>query len=401
MSSSSSSSFSRSSSSSFERRRVFCNKKRKQRKRVEEKILTQSTPTAGKESSSSSLETGNVTLGTMTFGNQNNELEAHEQMNIAYDEYNVKTIDTAEMYAVPFDERWQGKTDEFIGSWMKGRGNRSEVCLLTKVAGRSEMKLRGREKGEENRLTEKQIIRSVECSLERLQTDYVDLLQIHWPDRYVSLFGQKPYERKNERSDDEITFEEQASAMQKLIESGKVRFSGLSNETSFGVSEFASLSKYENKPKMQTIQNGYNLLQRIAFETDLNETCSKHNVLLLAYSPLAGGALTGKYLDEAAPKNSRFNLFPGYMSRFNDKNLRECLFAYRALAIESGMSLTELSLRFVRDRDFVHSTVIGATSTAQLRENLKALLESKPLSADINLEIERIYRKYRDPAQLL
>ena len=343
---------------------------------------------------------GDVTLGTMTFGNQNTEREAHEQLAFACKEFGVRAIDTAEMYPVPADATTQGKTDEYVGRWLK-RQKREDFVVMTKVAGRSQMALRGRAEDEENRMTAKQMERSVECSLERLQTEYIDVLQLHWPDRYVSLFGGVPYERNNER-DDDVPFEEQAEAMYRLIKSGKVRHFGTSNETAFGVCEFGALAKYKNGPKMQTIQNGYNLLQRIAFETDLNEACSpkNHDVSFLAYSPLAGGALTGKYLNkDDPPKNSRFTLFPGYMSRFNEPRLKDCLTEYQTLALESGTTLTDLSLRFVRDRDFVRSTIIGATTMPQLEENLNAFTKP-PLTEDVNKEIERIYRKYRDPAQM-
>ena len=344
---------------------------------------------------------GDVTLGTMTFGNQNTEREAHEQLDRACKEFGVRAIDTAEMYPVPADATTQGKTDEYVGRWLKRQKRREDFVVMTKVAGRSQMALRGRAEDEENRMTAKQMERSVECSLERLQTEYIDVLQLHWPDRYVSLFGGVPYERNNER-DDDVPFEEQAEAMCRLIKSGKVRHFGTSNETAFGVCEFGALAKYKNGPKMQTIQNGYNLLQRIAFETDLNEACSpkNHDVSFLAYSPLAGGALTGKYLNkDDPPKNSRFTLFPGYMSRFNEPRLKDCLTEYQTLALESGTTLTDLSLRFVRDRDFVHSTIIGATTMPQLEENLNAFTKP-PLTEDVNKEIERIYRKYRDPAQM-
>ena len=351
------------------------------------------------------IHIADVTLGTMTFGKQNTENDAHQQLNFAIKEFGVNSIDTAEMYAVPADAKTQGKTDEYIGSWLKEKDvKREEIILMTKVAGRSEMQLRGRIPGEENRLTAKQMELSVECSLERLQTDYVDVLQLHWPDRYVSLFGGVPYERTSEREDD-VSFEEQAECMYRLIKSGKVRYFGTSNETTFGVCEFGALAKYkkEQSPKMQTIQNGYNLLQRIAFETDLNEACSpkNHNVSFLAYSPLAGGALTGKYLKATEPpKNSRFTLFPGYMARFNEPRLKNCLTEYQTLAEESGLTLTDLSLRFVRDRDFVCSSIIGATTISQLEENLKAYTQP-PLGKDVDEEIERIYRKYRDPAQTI
>ena len=351
------------------------------------------------------IHIADVTLGTMTFGKQNTENDAHQQLNFAIKEFGVNSIDTAEMYAVPADAKTQGKTDEYIGSWLKKKDvKREEIILMTKVAGRSQMQLRGRIPGEENRLTAKQMELSVECSLARLQTDYIDVLQLHWPDRYVSLFGGVPYERTSEREDD-VSFEEQAECMYRLIKSGKVRYFGTSNETTFGVCEFGALAKYkkEQSPKMQTIQNGYNLLQRIAFETDLNEACSpkNHNVSFLAYSPLAGGALTGKYLKATEPpKNSRFTLFPGYMARFNEPRLKNCLTEYQTLAEESGLTLTDLSLRFVRDRDFVCSSIIGATTISQLEENLKAYTQP-PLGKDVDDEIERIYRKYRDPAQTI
>jgi len=240
------------------------------------------------------LKVSNVCLGTMTWGQQNSDADAYEQLDIAFGEYGVNFLDTAEMYPVPTKPETQGKTDRAISKWLKNQ-DRSKIVIATKVAGTSSQItwLPGRS-GKGTRLAYQEIITSVDYSLERLQTDYIDLIQFHWPDRYVPLFTSKAYQYSEER--ESIEFEEQLRAIQDLIASGKVRYFGVSNETPYGVMKFSAVSEQLGLPKLISIQNSHNLLVRTAFEQGLIEVCSpRHeNVGLLAYSPLAGGILTGK-----------------------------------------------------------------------------------------------------------
>ena len=263
----------------------------------------------------SDLKVSNVCLGTMTFGQQNTEEEGIAQLDLACNTYGVNFIDTAEMYPTPRKPETQGATDRTIGKWLE-KQDRSKLIPATKVAGRSKQLswLPGRD-GKPCRVSYKEILASVDYSLQRLKTDYIDILQIHWPDRYVSLFGGGAYDVTKER--DYISFEEQLRAFEYLHKAGKVRYFGVSNETPYGVMKFTQVASQFNFPKIISIQNSFSLLVRSDFEAGLIEVCSpRHeNIGLLAYSPLAGGVLTGKYLDPACPSTSRLNLFPGFMER--------------------------------------------------------------------------------------
>lgn len=349
----------------------------------------------------SDLMVSEICLGSMTWGKQNTEAEAHEQLNYAIGDSGVNFIDTAEMYPVPTEADTQGLTDKYIGSWLRDATSvrREDVVLATKVSGRSErITWLPRENDETPRVKRKHIMESVEHSLTRLGTDYIDLLQIHWPDRYVPLFGGKSYDVSNVRPDD-VPFEEQLEAFNDLIRQGKVRHMGVSNETSWGICEFARLSALSGMPKLVSVQNSYSLLVRGGFETDLAEVCSpgNANVGLLAYSPLAGGALTGKYLNAGknGPKGARFTMFPGYMERFNRSLTKEAVAGYVAVAKDYGMSPSELALAFVRSRWFVTSTIIGATNMDQLRENVKAF--NCEISDECLQDIEEVYKHFKDP----
>ncbi|KAF8062037.1 tas [Scenedesmus sp. PABB004] len=340
----------------------------------------------------SDLEVSVVCLGTMTWGKQNTEAEAHEQLNHAFDA-GINFMDTAEIYPVPPEKGTQGSTDRFIGSWLKGR-KRGDIVLATKVAGYGTHNTYLRDGADVVRVTRAQIAESVDKSLARLGTDYVDLLQIHWPDRYVPLFGAGAYDIANERPDD-VPFEEQLRGLEDVIKAGKVRYVGVSNETSYGVSSFVHAASAAGLPRIQTIQNCYHLLQRSNYETDLAETCRRHEVSLLAYSPLAGGALSGKYLVDDPPKTARFNLFPGYMERYNKSLARVATEEYVKVANKHGLTPTQLALAWCRSRWFVASSIIGATSLAQLKENLAAF--SVPLSPEAIDDVNAVYRKFRDP----
>ncbi|KAK3041364.1 hypothetical protein RJ639_002345 [Escallonia herrerae] len=347
----------------------------------------------------SDLVLSEITLGTMTFGEQNTEKEAREMLAYAF-EQGINAIDTAEAYPIPMRKETQGRTDLYIGSWLKSQP-RDKVILATKVCGYSERSSYLRENANILRVDAANIKESVEKSLKRLNTDYIDLLQIHWPDRYVALFGEYSYDPSKWRPS--VPVVEQLRAFQELIEEGKVRYVGVSNETSYGVMEFVHTAKVEGLPKIVSIQNNYSLLIRCKFEIDLLEVCHPNNcnIGLLAYSPLAGGSLSGKYLDvqSEAARKGRLNLFPGYMERYNRSLAKEATTKYIELAKKHGLTPVQLALGFARDRPFVTSSIIGATSVEQLKEDIDAFLTTeRPLPSEVMTDIESVFNRYRDPA---
>ncbi|KAL2242629.1 uncharacterized protein LOC105158462 isoform X2 [Sesamum indicum] len=347
----------------------------------------------------SDLVISEITLGTMTYGEQNTEKEAHEQLSYSF-ERGINALDTAEVYPIPAKKETQGRTDQYIASWLKSQP-RDKVILATKVAGYSERTSYLRDNSNVVRVDAANIKESVEKSLKRLNTDYIDLLQIHWPDRHVALFGEYFYDPSKWRSS--VSFIEQLRGFQELIDQGKVRYIGVSNETSYGVMEFVHAAKVEGLPKIVSIQNNYSLLVRCKFELDLVEVCHPNNcnIGLLAYSPLAGGALSGKYLDidSEAAKRGRFNLFPGYMGRYNKSMAQEVTAKYLEVAKKHGLSLVELALGFARDRPFVTSSIIGATTIDQLKEDIDAFLKTeRPLPPEVVTDINDIFKRYKDPA---
>eukprot|EP00197_Chlamydomonas_leiostraca_P005555 CAMPEP_0202867978 /NCGR_PEP_ID=MMETSP1391-20130828/9902_1 /ASSEMBLY_ACC=CAM_ASM_000867 /TAXON_ID=1034604 /ORGANISM="Chlamydomonas leiostraca, Strain SAG 11-49" /LENGTH=386 /DNA_ID=CAMNT_0049548071 /DNA_START=29 /DNA_END=1189 /DNA_ORIENTATION=- len=331
-------------------------------------------------------------LGTMTWGQQNTEKEAHEQLSYAWD-MGINFMDTAEMYPVPTKAETQGLTDKYIGSWMKGR-KRDSIVLASKISGYSERTTWVRDPPRTTRVTREQIKESVDASLKRLGTDHIDLLQIHWPDRYVPLFGGGAYDAAQERQGD-VPFEEQLQGMEDVIKAGKVRWIGVSNETSYGVCEFSWLAKTKGLPKIVSIQNSYSLLVRDKFEHDLAETCRRHNVGLLAYSPLAGGSLSGKYNRESVDPKARLNLFPGYMERYGKSMVKEAVAEYEKIAKKHGMTPSELALAWCKSRWFVASTIIGATTLAQLKEDILAF--DKDISPECAADIAAVHKRWRDP----
>ncbi|XP_014511140.1 uncharacterized protein LOC106769870 [Vigna radiata var. radiata] len=347
----------------------------------------------------SDLNISEITLGTMTFGEQNTEKEAHDILNYAFDR-GINALDTAEAYPIPMKKETQGRTDLYIGSWLKSQP-RDKIILATKVCGYSERSSYVRENAKVLRVDAENIRESVEKSLKRLGTDYIDLLQIHWPDRYVALFGEFTYDPSKWRPS--VPFVEQLQAFQELINEGKVRYIGVSNETSYGVMEFVHAAKFEGLPKIVSIQNSYSLLARCLFEVDLVEVChpKNWNIGLLSYSPLGGGSLTGKYIDinSEASKRGRLNLFPGYMERYNKSVAREATIKYLELAKKHGLTPVQLALGFARDRPFMTSSIIGATSVDQLKEDIDAFTTTeRPLPAAVMADIEDIFKRYKDPA---
>lgn len=351
---------------------------------------------------SSTLEVTRICLGSMTWGQQNTVDEGVQQLNYAFGSGAVNFIDTAEMYPVPSRPETQGDTDRVIATWLRSRHTpRNQIVLASKVCGYSErlnwMPGRG---GRLTRVTPEQIKVSVQESLSRLGTDYLDLLQIHWPDRYVPLFGGGSYNASLER-EDTVSFEAQLLALHDLVRDGLVRYVGLSNETPYGVMKFSAASAQLGlSTRMVSIQNSYSLLVRSDFENGLAEVCSpRHeNVGLLAYSPLAGGVLTGKYARSDCPSTARLNLFPGYMARYRQSMAQTAVAEYTALAQEIGMTPTQLALAWCYSRPHVTSTIIGATSLDQLKENVDAFALTHLIDEDVLQRINSIYRRFRDPS---
>lgn len=332
------------------------------------------------------MSVSELCLGTMTYGEQNSLSDAIEQLDHAVSR-GINFIDTAEMYPVPGKAETQGRTEEYVGKWLKGR-QRDSIYLATKVAGPSRgfSWLRGGPKS----LDERNMEEALEGSLRRLQTDYVDLYQIHWPDRNVPMFGQSFYDPAQER--DTVSILAQLETLGSMVKSGKVRHVGLSNETPWGLGEFVKLARQHGLPEPVSIQNAYNPINRV-FEYGLSEACLREKVGLLAYSPLGFGILTGKYLDGG---QGRLTLFPQFGQRYHKQNVNEAAAAYRGLASQIGISPAQLALAFVRSRSFVSSTILGATTMAQLKENIASLdteLDGATLAA-----IDAIHYRYPNPA---
>lgn len=328
------------------------------------------------------LNVSEICLGTMTWGEQNTQAEGHEQMDYALGE-GVNFFDTAEMYAVPPRAETQGATETIIGHWFKERGNRDKVILATKVAGASPMNwLRDGEVG--TKQTKAQIIEAVDKSLSRLQTDYIDLYQLHWPDRPMALFGGKPGGAYRHIEGDIRPIDEILEALDSIVKAGKVRHIGLSNESAWGTMSFLHHSKSKNLPRVQSIQNAYNLLNRL-FETDQAEIAHREQVGLLAYSPLAQGYLSGKYQKGALPKGSRKQLF-NRLQRYEGPAVEGIIDQYLAVAQKHGLDPSQMANQFCTTRDFVTSNIIGATTMEQLKLAIssKDILWTEELEEDVN-----------------
>jgi aryl-alcohol dehydrogenase-like predicted oxidoreductase len=309
------------------------------------------------------IDVTSICLGTMTWGEQNTEAEAHQQLSYACDERGINFIDTAELYPVPPKTDTQGRTEQYIGSWLNQRGRRDDLVIATKACGPGEWVnyFRGGP-----RHTKDHLEAAIDASLARLQTDYVDLYQLHWPDRPTNFFGQLGYTHVD--GADETPIDEILTALESLVVSGKVRAIGLSNETPWGVMTFLEIARREGLPVVASIQNPYSLLNR-TFEIGLSEIAHRESVGLLAYSPLAFGVLSGKYLGGKRPEGARLTLFDRF-SRYSNPEATRATEAYAALAAEHGLSLTVMALAYVTSRPFVTSNIIGATSIAQLKENI-------------------------------
>jgi aryl-alcohol dehydrogenase-like predicted oxidoreductase len=312
------------------------------------------------------LKVSAICLGTMTWGQQNTEAEGHAQMDYALAQ-GVNFFDTAELYSIPPSAETQGATETVIGNWFKAQGNRDKVVLATKVAGRSDIMTWFRKDGSAPRLTHRHMVEAVDNSLRRLQTDHIDLYQLHWPERPLS-WGGNPMQFKPEAyvpAPDEALIETQLEALADLIKAGKIRHAGLSNESAWGTMRFLAAAETKGLPRVQSIQNAYNLLNR-TFEVALAEVQLREQVGLLAFSPLAQGYLTGKYLNGARPAGARTTLF-NRGQRYETPGAEAAISDYVALARELGLDPAAMALAFVTSRSFVTSNIIGATTMEQLK----------------------------------
>ncbi|MDO6441126.1 NADP(H)-dependent aldo-keto reductase [Marinobacter sp. 2_MG-2023] len=336
---------------------------------------------------STDIDVSLICLGTMTWGEQNTEQEAFEQLDYATSE-GVNFIDAAEMYPVPPRAETQGLTETYLGNWLAQRGRRDDLVIASKVAGPGNG-LSYLRNGP--RLTRNHIIEACDASLKRLQTDYIDLYQVHWPDRNTNFFGKLGYEHDPKEKFTPI--EETLSALGELVDAGKVRHIGLSNETPWGIMEYLRLATELGLPRIASIQNPYNLLNR-SFEVGTAEIAHRERTGLLAYSPLAFGMLSGKYMGGKWPEKARLTLFERF-SRYNNGGGADATRAYVELAHQNNLSPAQMALAFVNSRSFLTSNIIGATTMEQLQENLGSL--SVQLSPDTLEAIEAIHGEFTYP----
>lgn len=334
------------------------------------------------------IKVSKICLGTMTFGNQNTESESFDQMDLAL-EKGVNFFDTAELYPVPANAKTQGETERIMGNWFHKTGNRSKVILATKAAGPGTYTAHIRDNISFNK---KNITEALDNSLKRLKTDYVDLYQLHWPERMTNFFGQRGYFH-NPKDPWVENFEEALETLDELIKAGKIRQIGISNEAPWGLMRFIELSK-KGLPKTITIQNPYSLLTRV-FEIGNSEICLRENVGLLAYSPLGFGRLTGKYRGGHNLDKARLTVFPN-MSRYNSDQSIEATERYYQISQNHGISLTQMALAYVNQQLFLTSNIIGATNLDQLQENIGSIELS--LSKELLKEIESVHNQIPNPA---
>jgi aryl-alcohol dehydrogenase-like predicted oxidoreductase len=337
----------------------------------------------------SSLEVSLLGLGTMTFGEQNSEADAHQQLDYAV-AAGINLIDTAEMYPVPPRPETQGLTETYIGSWLKARGNREKIVLASKVSGPS----RGSDNAirPDQMLDRKNIRAALDASLKRLNTDYLDLYQIHWPQRQTNFFGKLSYQYTEEQSP--VTLLETLEALNEQVRAGKIRYIGVSNETPWGVMRYLQLAEKHDLPRIVSIQNPYSLLNR-SFEIGLSEISQHEGVELLAYSSLAFGTLSGKYLNGAKPAGARNTLFSRF-TRYSSPQAEAAIAEYVALAKKRNLNPSQMALAFVRQQPFVASTLLGATTLEQLKINIDS--QDLTLDEEILADLENIHKRFTIPA---
>lgn len=334
------------------------------------------------------IKVSKICLGTMTWGNQNTQDEGFAQMDLALDK-GVNFFDVAELYPVPAEAKTYAETERIIGNWFAKTGNRDKVVLATKIAGPGDYTAHIRTTG----FSKQALNEAVDNSLKRLQTDYIDLYQLHWPERNTNTFGVRDYVH-NTNDGWEDNFNEILHNLDEIIKSGKIKHVGLSNEKAWGTMRYLEESKHNNLPKMITIQNAYSLLCR-PFEGDLAEIAHRENIGLLAYSPMAFGVLSGKYIKGSAADNARLKLFPRF-SRYSSDQATEATKRYLQIAEDNGMSLAQMSLAFVNQRPFVTSSIIGATNIEQLEENIDSI--NITLSDDMLKAINNVHAAIPNPA---
>ena len=335
---------------------------------------------------SSDLMVSEICLGSMTFGEQNTEAEAFNQLDYAI-QNGINIIDTAEMYPVPAKGETQGSTEQFIGNWLKQSGKRNDIGLATKVVGPGYKHIRNGAKFNKQEISE-----ALEGSLKRLQTDTVDLYQLHWPERKTNFFGKLGYEHDD--SNEWTRFEDILGNLKKFIDQGKIKHVGVSNETPWGLSKYLELSKDKNLPRMLSVQNPYNLLNR-TYEIGLAEMSIREQAGLLAYSPLACGYLSGKYRNKQLPKNSRMERDGDFWSRYNNQNAEKAIELYYEISKKHGLDLAQMSLKFLEIQPFVTSVIIGATTMEQLKTNIESV--NINLSDDVIKEINDVQKIYPNP----
>ena len=334
------------------------------------------------------LDLSTICLGTMTWGEQNSQEEGFEQMDYALDQ-GVNFWDTAELYSVPPKEATFGHTEIIIGNWFNKNKKREKVILATKVAGPMRPYLRGGG----NQYDIKNITEALEGSLKRLQTDYIDLYQLHWPERNTNMFGRLGYEHKDDG--DWNKFEDVLGNLKKFIDQGKVRHVGLSNETAWGAKKYLEISKDQNLPRMMSIQNPYSLLNR-AYEVGLAEISIREHIGLLAYSPLASGYLSGKYRSKTYPKGSRMERdWDFWRYRYNTPNMKNAVEEYYKISKKYNLDMSQMSIKFCEIQSFMTSVIIGATTMEQLKTDIESV--NVKLTDEIIKEINEIQKIYPNP----
>jgi aryl-alcohol dehydrogenase-like predicted oxidoreductase len=332
------------------------------------------------------LNVSTICLGTMTWGEQNTQNEAFEQMDYSLDN-GVNFWDTAELYAVPPKAETYGYTETIIGNWFEKTKKRKDVILASKVGGPSRKYMRNGE----NSFTGKNLEDALHGSLKRLKTDYIDLYQLHWPERNVNNFGRLGYEHKE---NDWNKFEDVLENLKKFIEEGKIRYVGLSNETPWGVMNYLQLSKDKDLPRMMSIQNPYSLLNR-SYEVGLAEVSIRENIGCLSYSPLASGYLTGKYRNKQFPKGSRMERDFDFWTRYRKPNTSEAVEEYYKISQKFDLDMSQMSIKFCEVQDFMTSVIIGATTMEQLKTNVESVKVN--LDSEVIKEINNVQKKYPNP----
>ena len=341
-----------------------------------------------KKLGSTDVDVSTICLGTMTWGEQNSKADGFEQMDYAIDN-GVNFWDTAEIYAIPMREETYGETENIIGEWFKKTKKRDKVILATKVSGPTSKEYI---RGGGCSYDKKSMSEALEKSLKRMQTDYIDLYQLHWPERNTNFFGKQGYEHdSNEKN--WIAFEEILETLKKFVDAGKIRYVGLSNETAWGLAKCLELSKLKNLPKMMAVQNPYNLLNR-TYEVGLAEISVREQSGLLAYSPLAFGYLTGKYRNNNMPKGSRIDLFKDF-TRYNNENSIKAIEEYYKISQKFNLDFAQMSIKFCEIQPFVTSVIIGATTMQQLKTNVESV--NVKLNNEIINEINEVQKIYPNP----